>query len=189
MGVMTEINGKKLKEVLTEDGHNLVDYDRQIGYRDGFFNTCLGRGRINQVAYKFLTNVLNDKNLNIQEFTVNKATLDEPKRVDIDVNIINDYLKQHKMTKAEMSRGIGRGRSHISNIMCGDGTIAKCDYVAIKSIYGIDVAKKEPTKPRAHKIHVKDNRSVSELTADELSRLIYKSVYSATIKANEMLNK
>lgn len=107
------------------------------------------------------------------------------------------------MTKSEMSRGIGRGRSHISNIMCGDGTIARCDYVAIKSIYEIDIAKKkEPTvaeayekykdltkKPQAHKIHVKDNRSVSELTADELSRLIYKSVYSATIKANEMLNK
>lgn len=85
---MTEVNGKKLKEVLTEDGHKLVDYDRQIGYRDGFFNTCLGRGRINQVAYKFLTNVLSEKKLNIQEFTVNATTFDEPKRVEIDVSMI-----------------------------------------------------------------------------------------------------
>ena len=228
---MTEIKGDELREVLMQDGHKLVDYDRQIGYADGYFKNCCRKGKINGVGYNFLTDVLDEKGLNIDDYVVKLAIRNNSKRVKVDEDIINRYLKAHHMTRSEMSLGIGRARSHISNILTGDGTIARCDYLAIKNLYGIDIEKKPnnitdgienvPTKPKdwqqvaqettrelakqresmsdatrsevyeqnnkpkAHKkVTVKDTRPVTELTADELSRLIYRSIYSAIKHCN-----
>lgn len=189
--VMTQIDGQAVKELLTKDGATLVSYDREMGYADGFLNTCLRRDNINNVAMKFLTN----KGFNLTDYVKGEVnTISHSAKVEIDDSVIEDYIKAHNMTKKAFSQGIGRGRSWVSNVLTDiePHRISRVDYVAIKDTYGIDVAKNATTekiKPQAHKIHVKDNRNVTELTADELSRLIYKSVYSATIKANEMLKK
>ena len=237
MGVTTKIDGKAVKELMVKDGKTLVSYDREIGYADGFFNTCLRRNYINNIAMKFLLN----KGIDIKPYIKSEyVPVSLSAKVEIDDDVIEDYLLKNRMTKKAFSCGIGRGRSWLSNVLTDPKPhkISRVDYVAIKGTYGIDVEKKPnnitdginaienlPTnknwqevaeektrelakqresmsdatrsvvyeqnnKPKAvKKVTIKDNRAVTELTADELSRLIYKSVYSATFKANEMLNK
>lgn len=103
--------------------------------------------------------------------------------VKVDKIKMEQALYKRGLTKTEVSIGIGYARSYISNAcMEGANGINMSAVIGLEAKYGInreeyeliEEVKKEPSPI---------NKPITELTSIELSKLIYKAVYSAVLHA------
>ena len=198
MSVMTAIDGKKLRELLVKDGTKLVEHDRRVGYKDEYFHNCIRRNKVNNIGLKYIFS------LGINLSQIMPETSDD-KDVYIDEDKMKIYLQRQNMSMSDISKSIGRGRNFINEHIRLNTPIKYADYLAILSLYNVDLGKSTPNiekaenkapaqpkaggKPTATKLIVNDCRKVSELTANELEKLIYRATYSPIIRANKMLDK
>lgn len=105
------------------------------------------------------------------------------KYVKVDKIKMEQALYKRGLTKAEVSIGIGYGRSYISNA-CMDGNrgINMSAVIGLEAKYGINREEYELIEEVKEK-PLPLNKPITELTTIELSELVYKAVYSAVLHA------
>ena len=104
-------------------------------------------------------------------------------RVYVSEQKIIDLLEKVNMSKKDFSESIGRADGFIHHFIGKNRQTTMCqsDYMLIKSMYGADIMEDKPIEQKADKMPLSEVRqkSITDLTGDDLSRLIYQAVYSA----------
>lgn len=94
--------------------------------------------------------------------------------INIDTQILDNFLKNKGMTRSQASLEIGRDSSYLNKVI-KRGTIQTNDYICIKSLYGIDIKKKDEPVRKSEENYT----TIGNMSPEAFSDLIYKAVYKA----------
>lgn len=109
-------------------------------------------------------------------------------QIKVDKNKLYSAILTRGLSLREVSRAIGYHEDYIASQAGSRGMLNKVAVIGLEREFGIKLEEYE-LKPEKQKLQEEqqktDSRKVSDLTADELAKLIYKAVYGAVIHAWE----